>query len=235
MIAIVTSCIRPPEKVDGQTRNFVPVAEREEQTIRTISRLIDLGISRIILADNSEEYDFSRLRVLFPEKLEIASIRQYQFKNKGINELLLLLAVLPRVPADTPILKISGRYYPNTHFVPAMDENADLKVKAFFLERRTGLISTRAYMVRNKAVYEPFLLDCLNELFVYPYRVVGLKSAWKWLREVLSPGATQPLNTSVEFAAARVIKQRKLRCQQVARMGIQGTIAGFETLEPIDE
>ncbi|RZK09964.1 MAG: hypothetical protein EOO43_20760, partial [Flavobacterium sp.] len=60
MIAVITSCINPKAELTF-TKSYFSLEEREAQTANTINKLSKLGFSQIILADNSYEYDFSKL------------------------------------------------------------------------------------------------------------------------------------------------------------------------------
>lgn len=233
MIAIVTSCIHPKE-MPNITRSFFTLEEREQQTIHTLKRLREVGFKQIILADNSFDYDFSKLKLLIND-VQVIHLKQYQFTNKSINEILILLSVLDQVPADTKIFKISGRYFPAESFMMEMPETVDFKVKGFEFDTKKAVITTRGYFVRNKAIYEEFLLNCLNEIYSYPYRVVGLGSLLKFIKEFIKPSLKKMPNVSVEFAAARTLKNGHFSYQLTDHLHIEGQIAGLESKELIKE
>ncbi|MFA6276968.1 MAG: hypothetical protein WC622_09475 [Pedobacter sp.] len=233
MIAIVTSCIHPKE-MSTITRSFFSLEERELQTIHTLNRLKEVGFKQIILADNSFDYDFSRLKSAV-DNVKIIHLKQYQFLNKSINEILILLAVMDEIPENTKIFKISGRYFPSENFSMEMNQAIDFKVKGFEFDTKKAVITTRGYFVRNKEIYEEFLLYCLNEIYSYPYRVVGLGSLIKFIKEFFSASLKKIPTVSIEFAAARALKKGHYTYELSDNLHIEGQIAGLESKELIKE
>lgn len=233
MIAIVTSCIHP-KVMPSITRSFFSVEEREIQTIHTLNRLKEVGFKQIILADNSVDYDFTKLKSAI-DGVKIIQLKQYQFLNKSINEILILLSIIDEIPENTQIFKISGRYFPADNFSMEINEHIDFKVKGFDFDTKNAVISTRGYFVKNKTIYEEFLLYCLNEIYSYPYRVVGLGSMIKFMKEFFNPSLKKTSNISVEFAAARTLKQGNFKYELTDNLNIEGQIAGLETKELIKE
>lgn len=233
MIAIVTSCIHPIQQ-DNLIVSSVSIPEREIQTIKSLIELKKIGFRKIILLDNSvSTYDYAKIKCS-TDDLQIISFRQYQFKNKGINELLMLLAVLEEIPDDELIFKISGRYYPTTGFSTAFNSSYDFKIKAYNYHHRTGSISTRAYFVKNKVIYKEFLLKVLNEIFLYPQRIVGMRSLFAQISAILKPNSPK-LNISIEFAGARILKKNRYKVELAEKIGIEGIIAGANKYELIQE
>lgn len=233
MIAVITSCINPKDEITF-TKSYFSLEEREAQTLKTINELSKIGFSQIILADNSYKYDFSKLQ-LQNKNLKIIHFQQYQFENKSINEILILLSTLAHIPAATKIFKISGRYFPTDNFRAHLDDNIDFKVKGFDFDSNRPVISTRGYFVKNKVIYEQFLLSCLNEIYSYPYRVVGFRSFWIFLIDFVKPKLRTMSYISVEFAAARVLKKGSFKYQLTDILHIEGQIAGLQTKELIKE
>jgi hypothetical protein len=233
MIAVITSCINP-KTMPSITRSFFSLEERELQTIQTLERLKSAGFKQIILADNSYDYDYSKLNDAI-ENVNVIHLKQYQFLNKSINEALILLAVLDYIPSDTKIFKISGRYFPTDNFKLEMDEGVDFKIKGFDFNGRRPVVSTRGYFVRDKIVYEEFLLSCLNEIYSYPYRIVGLRSLWIFIKEFFKPTLNTIPFISIEFAAARVLKKGQFKYELTDYLNIEGQIAGLKSKELIQE
>jgi len=233
MIAIVSSCIHP-KTMKASTRSFFSLADRELQTIKTLEQLKKVGFKQIILVDNSDDYDFSRLKSA-TENVKVIQLKQYQFANKSINEILMILAILDEIPSGSKIFKISGRYFPTDNFKLDMNEKIDFKVKGFDFQSRRPVISTRAYFIGNKEVYERFLLSCLNEIYSYPYRVVGPRSLWVFIRDFFNPRLRTISTISIEFAAARVLKNGKFKFELTDDLNIEGQIAGLHTKELIKE
>ncbi len=233
MIAIISSCLYPEEN-DGIKRSHFTNEERVEQTLLTISALENFQFSQIILVDNSAIANFDAIKSAF-EKVTIVHTKQYQFKNKGVNEFLMLLAVVRNLPDNEPIFKISGRYLPNENFSTLFETAYDFKVRAYNLGTKKFSISTRGYFVRNKEIYEDFLLKTLHETYLYPQRVVGFRSFVNFLKQTLSPNLNSTVTTSVEFAGSRMLKYSNYNVQYIEEIGINGVIAGFEAKSVIRE
>lgn len=235
MTAIITSCINPITVFDEKIKSYLNTGERFEQTINTIERLKKYPFNKIYLLDNSHHFDFNALSSKFKDNLIINHFHQYQFENKGINELLLILAIIDQLPDNEPIFKISGRYYPNENFECNIGKGYDFKIRTYDFHSKRGTISTRAYFVANKIIYKKFLLMCLQEVFCYPIRIVGIGSAINAVKQIFKPIITTENYTAIEFAAARVLKQSFNKLEFVNTIGIEGKIAGFEQLEKICE
>ncbi|MEE1883920.1 hypothetical protein [Pedobacter flavus] len=233
MIAIITSCIRPIENTNDPKSHF-SVKERENQTIFTLEKLSALNFKKIIVVDNSVSYDFNELELRF-KHIKFISIKQFQFENKGINELLMLLAEVDELPENTPIFKISGRYYPNEDFNINFNEAYDFKVKAYNFDTKRGSISTRAYFVKNKQIYKNFLLKTFIETFTYSHKIVGIRSFIYQLKRIFIKNLPTSISTSIEFAAARVLKNENYKVEFVNKIGVEGQIAGFKELSKIKE
>lgn len=235
MIAIITSCINPFKATDHEPKSFFNLTERLEQTKNSINYLKKLSFSKIYLLDNST---FFNPDDWFNDELTGISVRhvkQYQFKNKGINELLLILSLLDELPDNESIFKISGRYYPNSNFENSIGENFDFKLKSYAFQSKKGTISTRGYFVRNKKIYEQFLLACLSETLSYTKRIVGFRSALNALKEIFFPTFSIDNNIAIELGSARILKTNLYKIHHVEKIGITGQIAGFKTLDLVEE
>jgi len=236
MLAIVTSTIKPSTTNSGVINSFYSWQERLDQTKNTLTGLQKQGFEKIYLVDNSPALDKLQLRQLFIDfpYIEIHHIPQYQFtNNKGINELLMLLYICQYLPAGKILFKISGRYCPNEQFIKPYFE--DIAAKGYHFEDRTGTISTRAYWAKDVAIYEIFLLQCLNEVFTYPQRIVGIRSLYRKLANIFSKKTIPSVNISIEFAAANVLKRNKYNVTLLNILGIKGYIAGVNKEEEIAE
>lgn len=234
MIVIVSSCIKPLQN-GVQLKSYLSVADREMQTLFTLEKLEAYHFSKVILVDNSVDFDFSNIKKKF-ENVEIVHIKQYQFENKGLNELLMLLAIVDELPNNEPIFKISGRYYPNEAFKATIGTSFDFRVRGYDFGTKRGNISTRAYFVKNKQLYKDFLLKTFNEVFLYPGRIVGLRSLIKaMIASVRKPLFFPNFNASIEFSAARVLINDNYTLDVTDSIGIQGEIAGFEGSKEIIE
>lgn len=233
MIAIVTSCIKPIKTVSNSIRSFVEIQDRISQTQETIKSLINKGFKSIILVDNSIGYNFEDFKNY--KELKIINVSQFQFHNKGINELLMLLTIIDKLPESQKIFKISGRYKVNEQFEANIADEYDFKCKAYDFKSKNGCISTRGYFVKSKDIYQTFLLECLNEVYNYHLRIVGLGSFLNYIKQLIKPVMKNNINLPIEFAAARVLKFGKLNYQLVENIGVEGEIAGIQNKTFIKE
>nr|WP_294794358.1 hypothetical protein [uncultured Mucilaginibacter sp.] len=229
MVAVVTSTIKTAEG-----KSYYSYTQRIEQTIATLQSLQQAGFDEIYLVDNSQQLDMDQLRLLLKEyaPVHVFHTNQYQFNNKGINELLMLLCICPHLPADQPIFKISGRYSANAAF--KKPEFVDLAVKGYHFSNKTGTISTRGYWVKNAALFEDFLNATLREVFAYPERIVGLGSLIYKVKNMFG-AQCKPLNISIEFAAANILKRSKYSASFLNELNIEGLVAGSDREEKIIE
>jgi hypothetical protein len=114
-------------------------------------------LKKIVLVDNSESYNFSKIESAVTN-VKILPLVQFQFQNKGINELLMLLAAVDVLPADTPIFKISGRYFPNENLVINLTISTTLSSRPINFIRKGELFLHEVYFVKNKEIYSDFLI-----------------------------------------------------------------------------
>lgn len=220
----------------GSPRTSIPVEERLAQTRRTIDSLLDAGVDEIYLADNSgPAWEEGTEDSLAPAHVRVYD--HYQFQNKGISELYLLLCALEQLPPGGPILKISGRYRLSDGLRFGL-EGADVAAKFIPYAKSQQWMSTRCYMVRNREVYERFLKATLRDLYGYPARIVGLGSLLRIVRNSLFPGRDDspyddPLQP-IEVAAARVLQGPGYKVRRVDALGIEG-ITGDEAQRLLKE
>ncbi|GAA4084418.1 hypothetical protein [Mucilaginibacter panaciglaebae] len=233
MIAIVSSTIKPITS-PARSTSFYTYEERLAQTKFTLLRLRDCGFTKIFFVDNSPFLDKSQLQNMladFPE-VEVHHLLQYQFQNKGINELLLLLYLIEYLPPNEQIFKISGRYYPTDEF--KKPDFADFAVKKYYHARKNNSISTRGYWVKDAETLHRFLIDCLYEHFAYSERIVGLRSLARILFRKKDK-TTPHFSISIEFAAEHVLRSGGYHATFIDKLGIEGLIAGAERFEKITE
>lgn len=220
----------------GSPRRVIPVEERLDQTRRTISSLVSAGIGEIFLADNSgENWTGGTERLLEPARVHL--YHQFQFQNKGISEIYLLLSILEQVPPQTPILKISGRYYLTDGLGFGLD-GADVAAKLIPYAGRQLWMSTRCYMVKDSETYARFLRATLRDLYGYQARIVGPGSLLRIVRNSLFPARDDspyddPLQP-IEVAAARVLERPGYRVKRVETLGIEG-VTGDEARRLLKE
>jgi len=235
MLALVSSTLRPAaaEGYDGARSRF-STAERLEQTRGTVGSLAALGFRRIVVADNSDEWDAAAETALAPA--EVWRIATPEFRNKGLAELFLLRSAAARLPPGDPVLKVSGRYLLVRNPLSELGDS-DVALKGADFGRRRGAMSTRAYACRDVATLQRLIARAIDEAFAYPTRIVGPRSFWRLLCATLAPQRdTYPYADpphSIEFTLARTIKLLRLRVHFVETLGVHGTMAG--TGEHIDE
>ena len=232
MIAVITSTLF----VNG-AYSFFSNDERLAQTIKTIETLDRLNFSHIYLFDNSLKSANWELLLTFSPKLKIFHTPQYTFKNKGLSEALLVLNNLQHLPDDTPLFKISGRYYPILDFIipdfgvyPRIDFIGIGKI----LNEKIPFVSTRAYFVKNKLVLEGILVTAIEEMLSYSRSIHGIRSLYESIVLCLRPYVGTKYQLSLEQAVARILKINE-KFHLLEHIGIEGYIAGSEYLEKISE
>jgi hypothetical protein len=157
MIAIITSTIIPETATANTSyRESINCQDRLHQTVKTIESLIQLNFSEIYLFDNSGfNWDESVEDQLRPAK--IIKFNTFQFDNKGLSELYMLLHGLNIIPMNVPILKISGRY------ILTQTVNEDLLKDVQFAGKfNSETISTRAYYFSDKEAMQNVFYVALN-------------------------------------------------------------------------
>ena len=226
MIAIISSTLFPLNKpIFNEPRSSFTSEERLIQTKNTISSLIEKGFTEIWLVDNSGNEHKAKIEEAI-KQAHILLFDSFQFNNRGINEILLLLNALKYIPQDKQILKISGRYVLNDNFRKENFNKSNVIVKGFNVGLSKESISTRCYIVPNKIIYEHLLLKSLHEMYSYPIRIVGPRSLINSFSQKLKPSFNQETTCSVEFAFARVLKEGLYPVEYVKEIGVEGYIAG---------
>jgi len=221
MIGVISSTIFPILAVHNQA------PERLIQTAATVASLQACGISRIFVADNSREWSSG-----VGEALKPAVIHRFEhFKDsqvKGPAEIHLLLGLIPYLPENEPILKISGRYVLKSDAILKSIKDADIVARFYDHSRWRRTISTRCYIAKDKDTLRLFLTRTLDEIYDYSNRIVGPRSLLKIAKQFVLEGGNSKRRegTSIEHAAARVLKSYKYRVKPVARLNLQGYIMG---------
>jgi hypothetical protein len=225
VIAVVSSTIFPGDApVYAESRSVFNPQERLEQTRHTIDSLKAIGFTDIYLADNSGgNWASGTEDRLKPAK--VYRFAHYQFRNRGISELYMLLEVLDALPAGTPILKISGRYALKKNISDQLGQ-ADVAAK---WNERDSAISTRCYMVRDTRLYRRFLEDTMNEVYGYAARVHGPRSFLRILKNSMFPGADKDIyfdpSMSIEGGAARALLTKGYVVGRLTDLALEGEIA----------
>ncbi|MDO1449792.1 hypothetical protein Q0590_26170 [Rhodocytophaga aerolata] len=227
MIAIITSTLYPPSKpIFNQPRSSFTPNERITQTKQTILSLKEKGIKDIWLLDNSDSCKYYIIKDIFKE-INVLLFDNYQFDNRGLSEIFLILNSLKYLPEDTTILKLSGRYKLNENFViNDVYDNWSVVVRGYNIGKNNEMISTRCYVVKNKLIYEELLLKTLTEMYRYPMRMVGLLSILKYFQKLYNPIYEKETSCSVEFAFSKVLKDNSYSTRFVKEIGLEGFIAG---------
>ena len=238
MIAIVSSTIFPSilPGHEGERTNIDPTA-RLEQTVESIQSLVALGFSEIHVADNSH----SPLEADVIKRLSPARVHwfgHYPYRNKGVAEAFLLLAVLPRLPTGQPLMKLSGRYRVSRNLCRELDRASLAGLFTVTPSGRLKSLSTRGYAVKDRAFLETFLHGTLNELYASAWRVVGPRSLLELVRRHLRPRLdnhpySDPFG-GLEIAAARWLDRHRIPVHRLDQIGVTGTI-GCRTNSEINE
>ncbi len=231
MIAIVSSTVAPSTlpSHDGARTTLSPET-RLEQTRGTIACLLALGAKEIIVADNSPGNGPSGLNeALAPAR--VLHFDQPPIKNKGIGELWLLLGALPSLREGEPILKISGRYRVGGGTGLALREGDDIAAKLRG-SGPTAEISTRCYLLRDKAVAAAFWENALDQVYAERSRIVGPRSVLRIVRNSINPGGdnfrySDPNTLSLEQASLRAIRHIGLRLREVDNLDVEGTLGSW--------
>ena len=233
MIALITSTIYPLE-----TYSYFNGNERYEQTITTIKELVKKGFKDIYMFDNSKILlDSNSIKSDSKHDVQIFHSSQYSFKNKGLNEALLILNNIHNLPDNTSIFKISGRYFPTLSFnVPEIQDFAGKEFlgKGYNFLDRSGTFSTRAYCSINKRVLEEMLVLCVDEMISYSKGINGLRSAINSICASFTSKIGTEYQISIEQAFARILKSKR-NYHLVNNLNIQGLLAGSKYLELISE
>jgi hypothetical protein len=232
MIAVITSTLSV-----NNAHSFFSNEDRLTQTLETIRKLDQAGFEQIFLFDNSLQGIDKQMLRSASSKLEVHQTPQYTFKNKGLNEALLLLNNMWALPEDIPIFKISGRYYPSENFkIGDYNEypNKDFIGVGKFADEKTPFFNTRAYYIRNKQVWESTLVLAIEEMISYSKGIHGLRSLLEHIQSNFKPYLGTRYQLSMEQTFARIFIQ-KGNYHLLTKINIEGYIAGSEFLEFISE
>jgi len=230
MIALVSSTLAPSEQPshDGARTTFSP-AERLEQTRGTVASLLAAGIQEIIIADNSA----GGWRGEWTPALAPARILHYShppFRNKGLGEMWLLIDALAHLPADVPMMKISGRYRVGPASPLLAAAGADVVARVYARGRRRE-ISTRCYVVRSRDVAARLWPAMLDEMYAQAGRIVGPRSLLDFAGGLWRPGqgATGPADppAAVELAAYDALRRLGLSLAEVDHLEVEGVLGSW--------
>jgi hypothetical protein len=229
-VAVVSSTVAPSAlpNHDGPRTSLSPEV-RLEQTRGTVASLVAQGVQEIIIADNSPgNWLRDRASVLGPAR--VLHLDQPPIKNKGLGELWLLLSALGELPADRPILKISGRYRVGTPTDLALvgDDDIAARVPA----DSPNEISTRCYLMRSKAVAARLWPRALDEFYADQCRIVGPRSLLRIVRNSIWPledsfQYSDPNTLSLEQASMRAIRHLGLRLRNVPNVNVEGILGSW--------
>lgn len=238
MFAVISSTIFPSPSLTstGQSRSSLSPDQRLSQTRETIESLLEFGISDIFVADNSgDRWRPGAEDILSPAKIHVMH-SAYEFDNKGISELMLLLQLAPFLPDGVPLIKISGRYR-LVGRPPDVDGNWDVAGRIYRSSKPIN-ISTRLYYARNSAIFSSLLKDTLRECFAYSGRAVGLRSAARIVKNLFSPNLDFPYEqpmVPIESAMAFVILARRLKLRELANLGVRGQFGASSPIQHFAE
>ena len=237
MIVVVSSTIFPPPNIsESDPRSIFNSFERLEQTKETIASLLRCGYESIIIADNSGSRWVSGTEdALLPAKVIVYS--QHQFQNKGISETIMLLSVLEQLPDNEPIIKISGRYNLNRNLdeeISGFDIAARIDNHPYKFGKRINLMSTRCYIIKNKAIFLSFLNSLIEEIYSYSSRIVGYGSFKRFILNQISAVNSNysyfDPKLSVEAAGYFVVMKYKYKVNYLSHIGLCGKAGTFKGL-----
>jgi hypothetical protein len=228
MIAVVSSCLAPSTESShtGGRTNLSPEA-RLAQTGESVASLVRVGFEEIYLADNSESPPSAEtIARLAPAR--VYHFGHFPYRNKGIAEVYLLLALTKHLPTDRPIMKLSGRYRASINLCAALgtQQVAGLLTKSARIEN----LSTRAYAVSDLQTFREFLEGSLNEIYAAPWRVVGPRSLLNFFRRNISsapdPYLYRDPPVGLEIAAARWLARQRIPIARLDKIGVEGVLGG---------
>lgn len=234
---LISSTIVPREGRDNSIVKSVHSSEeRILQTRRTIESLQTLGYDNIYLFDNSGREYQETLESAF-RNIHLKLFDHYQYDNKGISETFLMLEGIRYVPDNCPIIKLSGRYQ-IARRLELDTNNYDLAAKIYQhrgrLFRNTETMATRCYVLRNKAIYQSYLIGLLQEMYAYSSRIVGFGSLKRFLtNQFFSENNVYSFfdpSLSVEAASIRVIRNLNLKLCRLDAIGLNGLAGTFSNL-----
>lgn len=236
MIALITSTLIP----NTNSYSYFTNETRIEQTKKTLISLQKLNFESIFILDNSTIK--TDLAMLTNEFIDVSKIKfyhnyQYSFKNKGLNEALLILNNLAKLPKNQSVFKISGRYYPTDSF-KIIDFTDFSRVsfigKGYDFEQRNGTISTRAYAIKDTQVLEEMLTLSIEDMLSYSSKIVGFKSLYAAVKNCYKKKIGCDFQISIEHSFARILK-KKYKSKQIDSLNIEGFIAGENKIKLISE
>lgn len=230
MIAIVSSTVAPSTlpSHDGARTTLTPEV-RLEQTQGTIASLVALGAREIFLADNSPGHWLrDRAAALAPARL--LSFSQPPIRNKGIGEMWLLLGALESLPENEPILKISGRYRVGPGTGLKLRDGDDVAGKVY-IHGRVRSLSTRCYLMRDRAVAARLWERTLDEIYAEQARIHGPRSLLRILQNSLRPAQDKlrygDPTAAVETAVYNAIRHLPLRLHEIEHLDVEGILGSW--------
>jgi hypothetical protein len=230
MIAVVSSTLTPSAlpSHDGPRTNLDPLT-RLEQTVASVCSLVALGAREIFIADNSTPAPSPEtIAALAPAR--VFHFGHFPYRNKGVAEAFLLLALLPHLPANRPILKLSGRYRASLDLCAQL---GDAPLAGLFTRPPGGVenLSTRAYAVREREFFARFLEGALDELYASPWRVVGPRSLLSVARRLLRASTDavpyRDPKGSLEISAARWLARNRIAVRRLDQIGVEGVLGSW--------
>lgn len=236
MIALVTSTLFP----NVNSYSIISNEERLIQTQQTVNKLMELDFEAIYIFDNSKtqtSVDLISAEYSKNPKIRFYHSPQYSFKNKGLNEAILILNNINKLPNEQEIFKISGRYYPNENFRIADFKDFSIHSfigKAYKFDLREGTISTRAYAIKNSKLLEDLLVLSIEDMLSYSSKIRGLRSLINSIRDYFYNSIGSRFQISIEHSFARILK-KKYRYNLLDKLNIDGYLAGVKKEESISE
>ncbi|SDS63897.1 hypothetical protein [Opitutus sp. GAS368] len=230
MIAVVSSCVAPSvlPSHDGARTTLTPEV-RLQHTRGTVDSLLALGVKQIFVTDNSAgSWLVDRAAELAPAR--IIPFTQPPIRNKGIGEMWLLLGVLQHLPENEPVLKISGRYRVGPATELKLREGDDV-VGKLYVHGRVRSLSTRCYLMRDRAVAARLWERTLDEIYAEAARIHGPRSLLRILQSSLRPARDRlrygDPTAAVETAIYHAIRHLSLRLREVEHLDVEGIMGSW--------
>jgi hypothetical protein len=226
MIAVISSTVYPLMPSETTLyRGAIPPKIRLSQTIDTVNSLVKLDFKQIYIFDNSGFKWDERAEILL-KPAKVIKLNSFQFDNKGLSEIYLLLTGLSFLPDNTPILKISGRYILKKSIDESILKNYDFAGK---ICDNTSSISTRAYYVNNKHTLELVLLSALNHIYSYSHKIVGPRSFIRVVKNAVLPNPNNDNffdpSMSIEWGMYKALN-KNFKLKHFERLFLSGIMAG---------
>jgi hypothetical protein len=235
MNILISSTVFPPANTASLIKSVYTPEDRLAQTKKAVEGLQQLGYKNIYLCDNSGTQYQEMIERELPGVI-VKTYDHFQFENKGISESFLLLEGLKLINNDDPVIKISGRYGLRSSLDLDFTEYDFAAKFATHTNRKLSFketMITRCYAIKNKDLFQQYLVELLEQIYSYPAKVYGPKSFVRLIRNQFSLSNTYSYlnaNLSVEAASMGALKKMGLRIHKLESIGLYGYAGTFDNL-----